>query len=220
MTELVRAAGYVRVSTRQQEREGLSLDEQKATLTTECARQDWRLETIVTEAKSGRTIENRQLALLLDQLDRGEYDVLIVTHMDRISRSLLDFLQVVDRSHRNGWSVRMMYPNVDTRDPWGKAMAGMAGVFAELFTELLRQKTREGLAHARARGTFRPGEHLRYGDEATIRRIMRWNARGVGSDTIAERLMAEGVPTAGGGAVWHGKTIRRIINREKEKTCS
>jgi DNA invertase Pin-like site-specific DNA recombinase len=205
MTELVRAAGYVRVSTRQQEREGLSLDEQKATLTTECARQDWRLETIVTEAKSGRTIENRQLALLLDQLDRGEYDVLIVTHMDRISRSLLDFLQVVDRSHRNGWSVRMMYPNVDTRDPWGKAM---------------RQKTREGLAHARARGTFRPGEHLRYGDEATIRRIMRWNARGVGSDTIAERLMAEGVPTAGGGAVWHGKTIRRIINREKEKTCS
>jgi DNA invertase Pin-like site-specific DNA recombinase len=217
---VIRAAAYARVSTRRQADQGLSLDEQKATLTGEAARQGWQLRALVIETGSGTSLDRRpQFTGLLDQLDAGDYDVLLVTHMDRLARSQLDFLRIIDRSHRHGWALRMMYPNVDTLDPWGKAMAGMAGIFAELFVELQRQKTVEGLAHARARGTFRPGEHLRYTDEATIARIVRWSEQGLSGDKIADRLTAEGVPAPKGGGVWQPKTVRRIINREKA-TCS
>jgi DNA invertase Pin-like site-specific DNA recombinase len=217
---VTRVAAYTRVSTRRQRDEGLSLDEQKATLTAEAARRGWQLQAIVVEAKSGTSTKHRpELLGLLAELDRGEYDVLLVTHMDRIARSQLDFLQIIKRSHEHGWSLRMMYPDVNTLDPWGKAMASMAGIFAELFAELAAQKTREGLAHARARGTFRPGEHLRYTDELTIARIMRWHDQQLSSYQIADRLTTEGVPTPKGGEVWQPKTVRRIIDREKA-TCS
>lgn len=214
----MRAAGYARVSTRKQASDGLSLAEQKATLATECERQGWKLATVVVEAKSGKQMAGRDLELLLAQLDRGEYDCLIVTHMDRIARSLLDFLIVLQRAEKHGWAVRMMYPNVDTTDPFGKAMAQMAGSFAELQGALISQKTREGLAYARAQGTFRPGEHLRYRDESVIRRIMRWHEQGLSAPKIIERLDRESIRPPQGD-VWYPKTVNRIIKREK-KACT
>lgn len=212
---MTRVAGYARVSTRRQEQEGLSLDEQKATLAAECAHHGWELAVVVVEASSGKSLSTRgELVALLAELDRGDYDVLMVTHMDRIARSLLDFLTICEQGLRHDWALYMKHPNVDMTDPFGKAIAQMAGVFAELNGALISQKTREGLAYARARGTFRPGEHLRYDSEPVVARIMRWSEQGLGGERIAVRLEEERVKPPRGER-WHPKTIRRIIAREK-----
>lgn len=211
----VLAAAYVRVSSREQELEGVSLPEQKERLTAEVERRGWTLAVLVPDVQTGKTQKRRrpQFDALLDELDAGTYNALIVTRLDRIARSLSHFAEVLDRSHRNGWLLVMLDPAVDTTTPYGRAMAQMGGVFAELEGALISQRTREGLAYARAHGTFRPGEHCRYDDEATIRRILRWHEQKLSAPTIAERLMDELTPAPGGGDYWHPKTINRIIRR-------
>lgn len=238
-----RAALYVRASTREQAVEGLTLGEQKTRLAAEADRREWEVGALVTDTKSGKRMEGRELALLLDRMDRGEFTVLLVTRLDRIARSLIDFLPVLERSTRHGWQLVMLDPSVDTTTPYGRAMAQMAGVFAELEGALISQRTREGLAYARARGTFRPGEHCRYDDRLTISKIMRWHRDGHSASNIAARLQRQGTPTpgqrmlmqgaaaahadgdperaarmhelAGGERAWHARTINRIITREK-----
>jgi DNA invertase Pin-like site-specific DNA recombinase len=207
------AIAYVRASSREQEIEGLTLPEQKGRLAAEAARRGYELTTIVTDTKSGKRMEGRQLGLVLDRLDAGEFDVLLVTRLDRIARSLIDFLPVLERSSKHEWMLVMLDPAVDTTTPYGKAMAQMGGVFAELEGALISQRTKEGLAYARARGTFRPGEHCRYSDTVVIERIKRWKAQGLSAPKIAERLTTEGVQPPN-GAVWHPRTINRIIQRE------
>lgn len=214
----VLAVAYVRVSSREQAREGLSLDDQKKRLAAEIQRREWRFGGYVLDVETGKTHRKRrpQFDGLIDSLNRGEYGALVVTRLDRIARSVVHFATVLDASHRHGWKLVMLDPAVDTTTPYGRATAQMAGVWAELEGALISQRTREALEHARARGTFRPGEHLRYTDEAVIKRIVRWSQQGMGGDRIADRLTIEGVPSPGGGDAWQGKTVRRIINRERQ----
>lgn len=211
-----RVAGYVRVSTREQGDSGLSLEHQRRRIADECARRDWRLETVVVEVKSTR---KRRPARdrLLEQLAAGEYDVLMVSRLDRFSRSLGEFTLAMDDARRHGWAIVMLEPGVDMTTPFGEAMGGMAAVFAQLERALCSQRTKEGLAVARARGTFRPGETLRYADQATIGRIMRWHRADVSQSEIARRLTLEGVPSPSAGA-WQQRTVGRIIHREESST--
>lgn len=211
-----RAVAYVRASSREQEIEGLTLPEQKSRLAAEAERRGYELATIVTDTKSGKRMEGRQLALVLDRLDAGEFDVLLVTRLDRIARSLIDFLPVLERSSAHEWQLVMLDPAVDTTTPYGKAMAQMGGVFAELEGALISQRTKEGLAYARARGTFRPGEHCRYSDRVVIARVMRWSRQGKSAPAICKRLTTEGIAPPN-GTVWHPRTINRIIQREATK---
>lgn len=207
-------AGYVRVSTREQGDSGLGLAHQRGTLATETSRHDgWQLGALVVEVKSTRH-RLPELARLLEQLDAGTFDALMVTRMDRFCRSSLDLAVTLDRAKRHGWQLVMLDPPVDTTTPYGEAVAGMAAVWAQLERALISQRTREALAVARARGTFRPGEHLRYDDRNVIGRILTWNTAGVSQSEIARRLQREGTPAPGDGDVWYPRTVGRIIQRE------
>jgi DNA invertase Pin-like site-specific DNA recombinase len=211
----VRVAGYVRVSTREQGDSGLGLEAQRAKIAEEVQRRGWRLERLAEEVSSGASMEKRgELRALLEDLDAGRYDVLMVSRLDRLSRSLGDFAVTVDRARRHRWRLVMLDPALDMTDPWGEAVAGMAAVFAQLERSLISQRTTAALVIARARGTFRPGEHLRYTDAATVARLERWARQGVTQRDAAARLNAEGVPGPGGGQ-WHARTIGRILARAR-----
>lgn len=211
----MRVAGYVRVSTREQGDSGLGLEAQRAKIAEEVQRRGWRLERLAEEVSSGASMEKRgELRALLEDLDAGRYDVLMVSRLDRLSRSLGDFAVTVDRARRHRWQLVMLDPALDMTDAWGEAVAGMAAVFAQLERALISQRTRAALAVARERGTFRPGEHLRYDDAATTARLIRWAQQGVTQRDAAARLNAEGVPGPGGGQ-WHARTIGRILARRR-----
>lgn len=213
----MRVAGYVRVSTREQGASGLSLEHQRQRIGEECQRRGWRLADLVVEVQSTR---RRRPARdrILEQLDAGDYDVLMFTRMDRFCRSLGDFAVAMDAARRHRWALVMLEPAVDMTEPFGAAMGGMAAVFAELERALISMRTREGLAVARARGTFRPGEALRYADRTVIDRIMRWHHAGVSQSEIARRLNLEGTAAPGGGFYWQQRTVGRLIHREEGNT--
>lgn len=212
-------AAYTRVSSREQANEGLSLPAQARTLGAECEARGWQLGALVADKVSTRK-HRPVFERLLERLDEGEFDVLMGTRLDRLSRSTAQFALLLDRAKRHGWQVVMLDPAVDTTTPYGRAFAEMGAVFAQLERALISQRTREALAEARAQGTFRPGEHLRYDDTDIIEQIVGWArpARGRGglsANAIAARLNAQGTPPPGGGDVWHPRTVGRIIHRER-----
>lgn len=219
----MRVAGYVRVSSREQGATGLGLQAQKEALSAAAAHRDgWQLATVAVEIASAGNVRRRPvLTRLLEDMDAGQYGVLVVSRLDRLARSVGDFATTLDRAKRNGWELVCLDPAVDMTTPYGKAMAGVAAVFAELERELISQRTKEGLAVARSSG--RMAERNRgqeYGDRAVIDRIVRLHGPpySYSLGDIARTLEAEGVSTRREGGRWYGTTVRRILQREAARS--
>jgi hypothetical protein len=91
------------------------------------------------EKRSGTAIKGRdQLQTILDFTHAG--DVLVVTKLDRLARSVADLSRIVDLLAEKGASLRVLNANIDTKTASGKAFLGMLGVFAEFETNLRRER--------------------------------------------------------------------------------
>jgi DNA invertase Pin-like site-specific DNA recombinase len=122
---------------------------------------------VLTDAGiSGETVKDRPaLVEALRMLDNGEADVLLVTEFDRLSRSLLDFAALLERSGRSraggrpGWAIRVLDPDIDLTTISGRAMAGVLMVFAQFERETIGQRVKSGMPEtSRGRGVrFRAG---------------------------------------------------------------
>jgi DNA invertase Pin-like site-specific DNA recombinase len=207
----MRVIGYLRVSTEEQGDAGHSLDAQLERIRHECGVRGWLLTGKETDVVSTRARTRPALSRALGALAAGEYDALVVARLDRLSRSVGHFAALLDRADKEGWQLVCLDPSVDTSSPYGRAMAQMASVFAELERSLVSQRTKEGLAAARAAGTFRPGEYgPRVSDEARAR-ILELRELGHSIRRIAVLLSAEGLSPPRGGATWDRKTVDRVV---------
>jgi DNA invertase Pin-like site-specific DNA recombinase len=83
---------------------------------------------------------------------RGDADGLIVSKLDRLSRSVRDFAESLARFQQNGWALVVMDLGVDTSTIMGAAMAQMVSVFSELERKRIAERTREALAVKKASG--------------------------------------------------------------------
>lgn len=132
--------GYARVSTDSQ-----NVDAQVVQL------EDEGCERIFTETASGIALERPQLHELLNYARRG--DVIVVTAADRLSRSLIHLLGLLEDFGRRGLEFRSLREHWDTTDPQGRLMLTIAGAFAQFERDLIAARTRAGLQAARDRGT-------------------------------------------------------------------
>jgi DNA invertase Pin-like site-specific DNA recombinase len=147
--------GYLRVSSEQQGADGYGLDAQAEAITRACEARGWEAPRLAREVASGAK-DNRPVLSEAVESVASVGGTLIVARLDRLSRSVGHFATLLDRSQREGWQLVTLDPAVDTTTAYGRAMAGMAAVFAQLERELISQRTREGLAAARARGAGIP----------------------------------------------------------------
>ncbi len=108
------------------------------------------VERIYEERASGGRWDRPELHRLLDTLRPG--DVLVVWKLDRLGRSLKDLLVLLERLDGLGVGFRSLTEHVDTTTPAGRMLLQMLGAFAEFEREMVRERTREGLAAARADG--------------------------------------------------------------------
>lgn len=213
----MRAVGYGRVSTVEQA-EGLSLDGQRARLVAECEHRGIELVEFRGEQVSTRKpIARRpQLARTLAELRDGTFDVLMVARLDRLARSSLEFQTVLERTEHEPWQLVMLDPSVDTTTPYGRAMAGMASIFAQLERDLISQRTKEEIAERKRNGTY--SNNAPEVDGAVVEKIMAVRGR-MPSERIATFLDELGlVPPR--GEHWSGRTVRKVIAREEGRLAS
>lgn len=164
--------GYARVSSTGQSLE-VQLEKLKAI----------GCDEVFSEKKSGKTTADREaLASALRYARKG--DVLIVTRMDRLARSVADLSQIVsDLSARQVGFRVLDQDSVDTTTSNGRLMLNLLGAFAEFEADLRRERQREGIEKAKAAGVYR-------GRPASIQRdqITALQAEGLGATEIAKRL--------------------------------
>lgn len=84
-----------------------------------------------------------------------ESDMLVVTKLDRLARSARDAADIATEVEQRGAKLSLGGSVYDSTDPMGKVMFSMMAVFAEFEADLIRQRTREGVAVARSRGRLR-----------------------------------------------------------------
>jgi DNA invertase Pin-like site-specific DNA recombinase len=163
--------GYARVSTTDQD---LTL-QREALKAAGC--------TLIREEKaSGTTTNGRtELTQLLEFIRKG--DVLVVTRIDRLARSIADLQDIVRTLKAKGATLKATEQPIDTSTAAGKAFLDMLGVFAEFETNLRRERQLEGIAKAKADGVYK-------GRPATIdvSKVRELRGQGVGGSEIAKRL--------------------------------
>ncbi len=207
----MKVVGYVRVSTAEQASSGAGLDAQRTVIAAEVERRGWELVRVEEDAGiSGKSTDRRPaLARAVAAVDSGEAEALVVAKLDRLSRSLLDFAGMMERSRKKGWALVALDSPVDTTTPAGEMMANVLASFAQYERRLIGQRTRDALAIKRDQGV-RLGRPRTLSEDVRAR-IVAERAAGRSLRAIAAGLDVDGVPTAQGGARWYPSTVRAVL---------
>jgi DNA invertase Pin-like site-specific DNA recombinase len=142
---------YLRVSTGEQ-----TVENQRRELAAAAERHGWRVTAeFVDEGISGAKGRDKRPAFdrLCRAVVRHEFDIVAAWSVDRLGRSLQDLVGFLGEVHGAGVDLYLDRQGLDTSTPAGKAMFQMMGVFAEFERAMIVERTKSGLARARARGT-------------------------------------------------------------------
>jgi len=177
---MLRAGLYARVSTDDQQ----TLAMQNRAMREYAARRAWTVAVQVREVNSGAAWRQAR-EKLIEAARRREIDVVLVWRLDRWGRSVTDLLTTLQELEHLGVGFVSLTEALDLTTPAGRAMAAMLAVFAAFEREVLQERTRAGLAQARANGK-RLGRPATAAVHATeVRKLHR---AGVSKSEIARRL--------------------------------
>ncbi len=227
------AIGYVRVSTQEQAKEGVSLDTQRDKLRSYCKSNGIKLINIVAdEGISGSTLARPGLQAALHMIRRGRANTLIVAKLDRLSRSLRDVCALMsDYFTDDRYHLLSVCGMVNTHSAAGRMLMMNLANYNQFERELISERTREALQHMKAQG-IRLGP-AQYGyelsnqldekgrrmlvplanEQKVIARLAAAQADGVGFNDIARQLNAEGIRARRGGE-WTGRFASAVLQRE------
>jgi len=189
---MFRAGLYARISTNDQQ----TLAMQNRAMRECAARRGWTIALQVRDVNSG-AVRREAREKVLEAARRREIDLVLVWRLDRWGRSVTDLLATLQELEHLGVGFVSLIEALDLTTLPGRAMAGLLAIFAEFEREILRDRTRAGLAHARANGK-------RLGRPATAAihaaEIWKLHRAGISKSEIARRLQI-------------GRTsVRRIMN--------
>jgi putative DNA-invertase from lambdoid prophage Rac len=178
--KMFRAGLYARASTNDQQ----TLPMQNRAMREYAGRRGWTIAMQVREVGSG-AVKRQAREKLLEAARRRDIDVVLVWRLDRWGRSVTDLLETLQELEHLGVGFVSLTEALDLTTPAGRAMAGLLAIFAEFEREILRERTRAGLAQARQNGKRlgRPETAARHAAE--IRKLHR---AGISKSEIARRL--------------------------------
>lgn len=143
----MRAALYARISTYDQQ----TLSMQMKILREFVTNRGWTIEMEKEETASGVKKRDKK-EVILQAAKRREIDVIVVWKLDRWGRSLAGLINELQDLNELNVGFVSITEALDFTTPSGKAMAGMLAVFAEFERDMLRERVKAGIAHARAQG--------------------------------------------------------------------
>ena len=151
-------------------------------------------------------------------LARREAAGLIVSRLDRLSRSVVDFGCLLEWMDEAGATLVALDLGVDTSSPGGRLVANVFASVAEWERATIAARTKAGLAAVRAQG--KPISRASVTDRPELReRIAAMRAAGITLQGIADELNAERVPTLRGGSHWRPSSVRTAAGWQRPQTA-
>ena len=205
----MKAVAYIRVSTDSQQESGLGLEAQRQTIQAYCTYKGVEIVSWCEDALSGKNTNRPNLQKALAILKRGEASLLITSKLDRLSRSVMDLLNLAEQAKREGWNICLLDLMIDTTDPTGEVIMTVMAAFSQWERRQIGQRTKDALAVKKSQGVVlgrRSGI-----DKPTLDYITQvYNEEGSYAK-VAKRLNNEGVPTSQGGTEWRAGAIWTVL---------
>jgi DNA invertase Pin-like site-specific DNA recombinase len=171
---------YARVSTFDQH----TIPLQIRALREYAARRGWTIAIQVKEVGSGAG--QRELReKLIEAARRRDIDAVLVWRLDRWGRSVADLVSTLQELEHLGVGFVSLTAALDLTTPFGRAMAGLLAVFAQFEREILRERVRAGLAHARQNGKRLGRPQTAALQTSQVRKLYR---AGISKSEISRRL--------------------------------
>ncbi|WP_417554306.1 recombinase family protein [Microbacterium sp.] len=210
-----RVIGYLRVSTVEQANSGLGLEAQRDAIQRYADAHGWEVEWYVDAGISAKSLDRPQLTAALARLaasrKRRDVDGLIVAKLDRLSRSVRDFAELLVLARARKWSLVAIDLGVDTGTPTGELVANVMMAVAQFERQVISERTKAAMQAAKRRGvTYGRPSAL---PQATADRLLKLRKRHTLAAT-ADRLNAEGHTTAT-GKPW---TLNAVVKTHQRLT--
>lgn len=223
----MKVVSYYRVSTAEQGESGYGLEAQQNAVAALLARRGDQLISEFTEVESGRKSDRPELAKALAEA-RQQKAILCVAKLDRLARDVELIARLLKESSRNGFGGLLFadFPDVDPTTAEGELFINQMAAFAQFEARRISQRTKAGLAVAKARGVKLGGN--RGGQEiasaaksakalAHVQKIegllLPLAEQGLSLRAIADQLNQSSVPTASGSGQWNAATVSRALKR-------
>lgn len=219
----MKAVGYIRVSTEEQAKEGVSLDNQRKRIEAFCVAKEWTLGRIYAdEGISGGSLKREGVQELIQDCSRAMFDVVVIYKLDRLTRSVKDLGYLIEMFDKSNVAFSSVSDNFDTTTANGKLVLNILGSVAQWERDIISERTRDALAHKRSELQiysplplgFEAGEDGRLIENekelAIVKRIRALRSQGLSYQKIANRLNAAGLKTKK-GRVWRKGTIYKVL---------
>jgi len=226
----MKAVGYIRVSTEEQAKEGVSLDAQEERVHAYATMQGLDLVGLVREEGVSATIplaDRPGGAKLLELVKKHRAGHVVAMKLDRLFRDAADALIQTRAWDKGKVALHLLDvggQTINTSTAMGRMFLTMMAGFAELERNLIAERTTAAMAYKKAHGEVyaptpfgydRAGDRLviNTGEGMVIRKVRRWRMDGDSLHRIAARLNDQGVPGKQGGR-WYASTIRYLLGNE------
>jgi DNA invertase Pin-like site-specific DNA recombinase len=224
---MTKAVGYIRVSTEKQATGGMSLAAQRAQLEAYASLYEIELVGIEEDAgASAKSLHRDGLARALERLESGETNALLISKLDRLTRSVVDLNTLIKDYFMGGTGLSLLSVNehIDTRSAGGRMILSVITVIGEWERASASERTSASLQAKKRRGEYTGGPvpyGFRLGDdgvhleanaperhiilEAKKRRLRGWSLRRVGRSLTADGLYTRN------GKPWHPAQVARLL---------
>ena len=224
----MKAIGYVRVSTEDQAKEGVSLDNQRTKIRAYADLKDLELVGIIEDAGiSAKNLNRPGVQEVLRMARKKEVEAVVVYKLDRMFRSTVDALETTKRFDKWGVAFHSIHETLDTQSAMGRFFFTLIAALAEMERGIVGERTKAALKHKRSNGEKTGGdipfgysldldgktlvEHPR--EQEAIKLIKRLKWKGYSLRAICRELEKEGYLTKTGKAKWNPKTVKSILVR-------
>lgn len=218
---------YCRVSTREQADSGLSLEAQRAKLTAYAQAFDLDVVDVIQDAgETAKTLKRPGIQRALKMLRSGDADGLVIVKLDRLTRSIANWQQLIDDFFSKGKELFSVADSIDTRSAAGRLVLNVIVSVAQWEREAIGERTRDALRHKIENGE-RVGK-VRFGfdladdgktlqtneaEQEAIEWMKTLRAEGFTLRQIAAALTDRGIATKEGRTAWTHTAVSGILKR-------
>jgi site-specific DNA recombinase len=222
----MKTVGYVRVSTDKQADRGVSLDAQAEKIRAMAVVHNAELVDIIVDGgESAKSLQRPGMEQLIALVDGKKVQAVIVAELDRLTRSVKDLCELLERFERRGVALISVAESLDTSSAAGRLVLNIMTAVSQWEREAIGERTRDAMSHKRTSGE-RVG-NIRFGyrlaadgkhvepdpaEQSTLAQIRQFREHGHTLRGIAAALNRQALRTRNGSA-WRLEHVARITKQ-------